>query len=109
MKPKIRFSILFFLAVCCIPLSAQNYTFQSVECNGVGMSAYGMNGSGVVAGTQVASGAIYYNGTCFTYPSVPFYGISDTNWLIAGLQFAPGSISDRAGSQGFTAAELSGG
>jgi hypothetical protein len=90
LKPRIRFSILFFLAVCCIPLSAQNYTFQSVECNGEGMSAYGMNGSGVVAGTQVASGAIYYNGTCFTYPSVPFYGISDTNWLIAGLRFAPG-------------------
>jgi hypothetical protein len=47
-----------------------------------------MNGSGVVVGTAhnifgPGAGMIYYNGTCQTYDEALFYGISDTDWLLA--------------------------
>ncbi|MCU1274263.1 MAG: hypothetical protein JWO48_1694 [Bryobacterales bacterium] len=44
-----------------------------------------MNGSGVIAGTAGQGGAIYYNGKCQAYPSVFFYGVSDTDWFIGGI------------------------
>jgi hypothetical protein len=74
--------------VCCAPLAAQTYTFESPVCNGNPISAHGVNGSGVIVGTTGDAGAIYYNGKCQVYSTVYFYGVSDTNWLIA---FPPGS------------------
>jgi hypothetical protein len=68
---------------CCSPLAAQSYTFESVTCNNLSVHAYGMNGSGVVVGTAGSDGAIYSSGKCRTHPSLAFYGVSDTDWLIA--------------------------
>jgi hypothetical protein len=71
------------LAACSFPLAAQNYTFEPIECNNFSVHAYGMNGAGVVVGTAGNGGVIYYNGRCQTYPSLFFYGVSDTGSLIA--------------------------
>jgi hypothetical protein len=78
------------LAVACVaPLTAQSYTFQTIlECNNLTAFPVAMNGSGVVVGTAhnifgPGAGMIYYNGTCQTYDEALFYGISDTDWLLA--------------------------
>jgi hypothetical protein len=75
--------------ICCAPLAAQSYTFENAECNGYPISAHGMNGSGVIVGTEGDSGAIYYNGKCQVYSTAFFYGVSDTGWLIASFPSNP--------------------
>src|ERR1700682_3553261 len=90
---KLRSVILIALlaVACCAPLAAQNYTFQTIlECNNLTVFPYAMNVSGLVVGiahniSGPGVGMTYYNGNCETYPSDAFYGISDTNWLIGGV------------------------
>jgi hypothetical protein len=68
------------------PLAAQTYTFSNAECNNFALSAYGMNGAGVIVGAADDGGAIYSNGKCETYPSVFLYGVADNEWLIGGVK-----------------------
>jgi hypothetical protein len=80
-------TIAILAAACCAPLAAQSYTFQSVDCNGLGISPYGMSGPGVVVGVTEANGGVgegvlYYNGKCEAIPSLYLFGVSDTDWLI---------------------------
>jgi hypothetical protein len=86
LKQRTTILIAILAAVCSAPLAAQSYTFESIECNNLPIFAYGMNGSGLVVGTAGDSGVIYSNGKCQTYPSVFFYGVTDTNWLIGGVK-----------------------
>ena len=72
----------------CAPLAAQTYTFSNAECNNFALSAYGMNGAGVIVGAADDGGAIYANGKCQTYPNVFLYGVSDNEWLIGGVKFS---------------------
>jgi hypothetical protein len=71
------------------PLAAQTYTFQTIlECNSLTAFPLAMNGSGVVVGYAhnvlgPGAGMIYYNGTCQTNDEALFYGVSDTDWLLA--------------------------
>jgi hypothetical protein len=78
-------------AAFSLPLHAQSYTFQTIlECNNLTTFPYAMNGSGVVAGSArnisgPDSGLIYVNGECETVPEATFYGITDTDLLIGGV------------------------
>jgi hypothetical protein len=95
MKFRLESRILILVAALaagsCVPLVAQSYTFEAATC-GDNFFPYGMNGSGAVVGTTTVngtgSGAIYYNGKCYTYPTVYFSGVSDTGWLIG---YPPGT------------------
>lgn len=79
---KMRIALVAALAVAsCVPLAAQNYTFESISCNGYAPAPYGMNGSGTVVGNIPGGGFIYSNGKCQTYPGASFFGITDTGGL----------------------------
>ncbi|MCU1274264.1 MAG: hypothetical protein JWO48_1695, partial [Bryobacterales bacterium] len=90
---------------CCAPVAAQNYTFDTIlECNNLTLFPAAMNGSGLVVGTAhdisgAGGGMTYYNGKCQTYPSLAFYGVSDTDWLIAGIKGGNGYYLIEPGPQ----------
>jgi hypothetical protein len=78
-------------AACSAPLAAQSYTFDTIlYCDGLAAFPYAMNGSGLVVGiaeltSGPSAGMTYFNGKCQTYASDAFYGVTDTGWLIGGV------------------------
>jgi len=91
LKQRTAILIAILVAACSAPLAAQSYTFDTIlYCNGLAAFPYAMNGSGLVVGiAEVASGPsagmTYFDGKCQTYASDAFYGVTDTGWLIGGV------------------------
>jgi hypothetical protein len=85
-------------AFCCAPLAAQSYTFEAIRDCSATPFPVAMNSFGVVVGTAGNCGMIYFDGKCQIYPSVFFYGVTDTGWPIASITngwylFGPGGES----------------